>query len=120
MNTQRAVLLLLRFGVAFAFLFPPLNAFLDPYSWIGYFPGFLMDIVPDMVLLHVVGIVEIIIGLWILSGRKIFIPSVAATAMLLLIVLFNLSDFQVLFRDLSIAAMALALALMSRPKSVAS
>lgn len=108
---------LLRLGVAFSFLFPPVNAFLDPYAWVGYFPAFIPDAMPEMVLLHVFGLIEVIIGLWLLSGRKIFIPSVAATALLALIVLFNLGDFQVLFRDVSIAFAALALAIAHRPKT---
>lgn len=116
MNTTRAVNLLLRTGVAFAFLFPALNAFFDPYSWIGYFPTFLTGTFPDTILLHLFGLVEIVIGLWILSGRKIFIPSLVATGMLALIVLLNLSDFQVLFRDVSIMVMAFALTLLNRPE----
>lgn len=106
---------LLRLGVAFAFLFPPANAFLDPYSWIGYFPSFMHGFLPDMVLLHTFGLVEVVIGLWILSGRRIFIPCLAAAAMLLVIVAFNLADFQILFRDVSIALAALALAAAHRP-----
>lgn len=107
--------LLLRIGTALAFLFPPLDAFLNPFSWVGYIPSFMRDIAPEMVLLHVFGIVEIILAVWILSGRKIFWPSIAATAFLVLIVLFNANDFEVLFRDLSIAAMTLALAIAHRP-----
>lgn len=108
--------LLLRLGVAFAFLYPPVNAIIDPYAWVGYFPSFVRDIGSEMLILHVFGLIEVIIGLWILSGRKIFLPSVAATVALLGIVVFNLGDFQVLFRDLSIAAMSLALALLHRPQ----
>jgi uncharacterized membrane protein YphA (DoxX/SURF4 family) len=115
MNTERAISLLLRLGVAFAFLFPALNAFLDPYAWIGYFPPFLMGILPDELLLHGFGILEILLALWILSGRRIFIPSLVATVMLFAIVLFNLRDFQVLFRDIPIAFMALILTLQHRP-----
>jgi hypothetical protein len=114
---MRTTDLLLRLGVSLAFLFPALNAFIDPYSWIGYFPTFLKDLGPEMFLLHAFGILEIAIGLWILSGKRIFLPSIAATALLVLIVLFNLADFQVLFRDLSIAAMSLALAVMHRPRA---
>lgn len=109
---------LLRLGVAFAFLYPPVNAFLDPYAWIGYFPIFMQGIIPDMALLHLFGLVEVIIGLWILSGRRIFIPSVVATALLLAIVVLNLGDFQILFRDVSIALAALALAIQHRPKHI--
>jgi len=107
--------LLLRLATAFAFLFPALDAFLNPFSWVGYIPGFARGILPEMVLLHGFGILEIILAVWILSGRRIFWPSVAATVILLLIVVLNLNDFEVLFRDLSLAGMTLALAVMHRP-----
>lgn len=113
---MRTADLLLRLGVAFAFLYPPINAVLDPYSWIGYFPSFLKDIAPEMLLLHTFGLLEVALGLWILSGKRIFYPSLAAAGILLAIVAVNLGDFQVLFRDLSIAAAALALAAMRRPR----
>ncbi len=106
--------LVLRLGVAFAFLYPPIDALSSPDSWIGYFPGFMHGIVPDLVLLHGFGLVEVVIALWILSGWRIFWPSLAAAAMLGAIVVFDYSSFEVLFRDLSIAASALALALFSR------
>lgn len=114
----RAAYLLLRVGAAFAFLYPPLAALLgDPYSWIGYFPSFTRGYLDEMVMLHLFGVIEVLIGLWILSGVRIFIPSVIATAMLLAIVAFNLPQFDVLFRDLSIAALTLSLALMHAPRS---
>lgn len=114
MAVSRSVDIFLRLGVAFAFLFPPINAVFDPYSWIGYFPGFVRDIAPGLGILHVFGIIEVVLGLWILSGRRVFVPSVIAAALLFLIVLMNLNDFQVLFRDISVAFMALALAVMHR------
>ena len=106
---------LLRAGVALTFLYPPLDALVDPYSWLGYFPHFLQGILPDMVLLHSFGAVEVVLALWILSGKYIFWPSVAATCMLLAIVIFNIPDFPILFRDVSIACMSGALALMHSP-----
>jgi uncharacterized membrane protein YphA (DoxX/SURF4 family) len=112
MTTERLAYLVLRAGAAFAFLYPPVAAFYTPDSWIGYFPAFTRGVVPDQVLLHGFGIVEVIIGLWILSGKKIFIPSILATLMLLAIVFFNWGGFEVVFRDLSIAALTLGLAIM--------
>jgi len=103
--------MVLRAGVAFAFLYPAVNAVFEPFTWIGYFPPFLRGIVPDPVLLHTFGALEIVIALWILSGWRIFWPSAAATALLLSIVIFDFNSFEVLFRDVSIAAAALALAL---------
>src|SRR3989344_5514803 len=113
MSSERYGNLALRIGLAFAFLYPPLNALTDPNAWIGYFPVFVKGYVPDEVLLHAFGVVEILLALWILSGWRIFWPSLIAFGMLLGIVVFNLGNFQVLFRDISIAAMALALAMIS-------
>lgn len=107
--------LFLRLGTALALLFPAIDAFLNPYSWVAYVPQLFGGIVPDMVMLHTFGIIEIVLGVWILSGRRIFWPSVAATVLILLVVLFNLGDFEVLYRDLAIAAMTFALAIAHRP-----
>lgn len=109
--------LVLRAGLAFAFLYPPLNALADPNSWIGYFPPFMRGIVPDPVLLHSFGAVEVVIALWILSGWRIFWPSLVAAIILLSIVVFDPSEFQVVFRDLSIASIAVALAITARNAS---
>lgn len=116
-SAARTAYLLLRLGAGFAFLYPPLSAlFGDPYTWFGYFPTFVQGYVPDMVLLHAFGVVEVVIGLWILSGYKIFVPALIMTAMLVGIVVFNLSQIDVVFRDLSIACMTFALALMNLPQ----
>jgi len=111
MNTRNYADIVLRVGVAFAFLYPPFAAISDPYSWIGYFPPFVQGIVPDLVLLHGFGIIGVALALWILSGWKVFYPALAATAMLVLIVVLNGAQFDIVFRDLSIAAGTLALAL---------
>ena len=113
MNAEKVANIALRVGVAFTFLYPPVNALVDPYAWIGYFPLFVRGYLPDEVLLHAFGVVEVVIALWILSGWRIFWPSVAATAMLLGIVAFNMPNFQVLFRDLAIAAMPFSLAVIN-------
>ena len=104
--------LTLRIGTAFAFLYPPIAAVSDPISWFGYFPHFLQTLpIDSLVLLHGFGIIEVVIALWILSGKYIRIPAAIATAMLVAIVVFNMSNFDVVFRDLAIACMTLALAL---------
>jgi uncharacterized membrane protein YphA (DoxX/SURF4 family) len=115
MTRERAADWVMRIGLAFAFIYPPLNAIADPNSWIGYFPSFLHGIVPDPLLLHSFGVVEIIIALWILWGRYIFWPAALACIMLVAIVVFNIAQMQVVFRDLSIAATALYLALRNLP-----
>ena len=110
MTKEEVSYLFLRVGVAFAFIYPAVSAYFNPLSWVGFFPAFVLNIFPnDTFLLQMFGISEIIIALWILSGKKIFIPSILATVYLLLIVAFNGQIFDVVFRDIPIALMALAL-----------
>jgi uncharacterized membrane protein YphA (DoxX/SURF4 family) len=112
MKTEKLADFVLRAGLAFAFLYPPYAAWKDPPAWLAYFPPFMHGWVPPEILLHSFGALEVLLAIWILSGWRIFWPCIIAAAMLLGIVLFNTPEFSVLFRDLSIAAMALALAFM--------
>lgn len=108
--------LVLRAGLAFALLYPPLAAIADPVSWAAYFPAFVHALpVPTIVLLHAFGVLEAALALWILSGWRIRTPAALTALMLVGIVAFNWSQLDVLFRDLSFAALALALALWPAP-----
>lgn len=120
MTAPKAVDLVLRVGLAFALLYPPLNALGDPNAWVGYFPQFMRGIVDDTVLLHGFGLLEVVLALWVLSGVKVWLPALVTAALLVGIVAFNIPEFQVLFRDVSIAALALALALMHYPRHTGS
>lgn len=103
---------MLRIGAAFAFLYPSIVAVFDPVSWLGYFPHFIFALpIDSFVLLHGFGIIEIVLALWMLSGWRIRIPALLMTVMLFAIVAFNLAQIDIVFRDLSIAALTLALAL---------
>jgi len=53
--------------------------------------------------------VDVIIAVWILSGEKIFLPSLAATVLLLLIAAFNFSLIEIVVRDISLALVAATL-----------
>ncbi|HEU4677571.1 MAG TPA: hypothetical protein VFS75_02525 [Candidatus Paceibacterota bacterium] len=118
MATSNVTNVLLRVALAFAFLYPPVSAYLAPYDWIGYFPQFVHGIVSDTVLLSLWGLLEVGIGLWILSGKRIALPSVIAAILLALIVLFNLAQMEVVFRDVSLALAALARAGANRRTSM--
>ncbi|MDZ4226050.1 MAG: hypothetical protein U1C66_00995 [Patescibacteria group bacterium] len=116
MHYSRTVDIILRAGLAFSLLYPPVNAAIDPASWIGYFPQFTRGIIDDQLLLHLFGVVEVGLAFWILSGWKIWLPALATAGLLVGIVVFNIPQFQVLFRDVPIAALALALALIHYPR----
>lgn len=109
---EQKILLMLRIGLAFSLFYAALSSLIDPMSWIGYFPQFVRDLAPSEALLTGgFSFVQLVVGGWILSGKQIFIPSVMAVVMLLGIILFNVSQMAVIFRDVSILFMALALAL---------
>lgn len=107
---------LLRVGVAIAFIYPAISAWFAPFAWIGYLPGFALDLAGahEMILLHAFGVFEILIGLWVLFGKRIFIPSVIATGTLTIIIVLHANQMDVIFRDIPIALMALSLALKHR------
>lgn len=106
--------LMLRAGLAFSFLYPPIAAYFDPMSWVGYLPYFMRGVVPDEILLHGFGVIEIVLALWLLSGVRAHIPALIMAVILIAIVILNPGNFPVLFRDLSIVAMAIAVFLLSR------
>lgn len=106
--------LLLRVALAGAFLYPAIAALITPAAWLGYFPHFVLGILPDTVLILVWSLLEVVLAFWILSGKKIFVPSIIACVMLVAIVVFNLSLLDILFRDVALALVALYLALTAR------
>lgn len=108
--------LLLRIGLAFSFLYAAIAAYFDPFSWIGFFPSFAHTLIPnDALLLGLFGCVETLVALWLLSGWRIFLPSIAAALLLFGIVIFNWGALDILFRDVSLGFMALALAVQNYP-----
>jgi hypothetical protein len=109
---------LLRVAIAFAFMYPAVDATMHPDAWLGFFPPFVLALIPSSLALSVWSLIGAAIALWILSGKNIFLPSLAATVALVLIVGFNFSLMEIVFRDVALAFVALALALDSYKKGV--
>lgn len=108
--------ILLRVGVAIAFVYPAVEASFYPDAWVGFFPLWMRDLsLDDTLMLHLFGASEILIALWILIGKKIFIPSILASGYLLLIIVLNWKFMDLLFRDIAILAIPFSLAIMNYP-----
>jgi len=112
------VALLLRAGLAFSFIYPAISAVFDPYAWVGYFPVFVTALLGDhsFTLLHVWGVFEIALALWVLFGVRIFIPCIIMAVALVAVILTNLAQFPILFRDVPIALIAIAVAITNKKK----
>lgn len=109
----------MRLAVAFAFLYPAVAAWSDPYSWIGYFPGFLLELAGsnELLLLHGWGAIEVILALWVLFAVRVYVPGILMALALLAVIVANPGQFPILFRDISIALAALSLALVNWQKT---
>lgn len=108
--------LFLRIGLAVAFFYPAVASLLEPQNWIGFFPMFLRAVIPDQALLYLFSGYEIILGLWLLSEKKLFVSSLVSFATLTGILVFNLGALDIVFRDIGLAFSALALVLGTEPK----
>lgn len=107
-SSRKNALLFLKLGVAFAFLYPAFSAFSDPALWVGYVPAWIETFIPRETFLVLFSLFEILVALGVLFLNKTF-PSLVAGIILISIVIFNPSEFPIIFRDVSIAGMAFAL-----------
>jgi len=112
LNITRAQLspLLLRIGLAIVFLYAAVNSLMHPEQWVGYLPSFLQKMNDATSLLKVFAILEILLSLWLLSGKFIRYAALIAALMFIGIILAQPGDLTITFRDIGLMFMALALA----------
>lgn len=113
MDKKKIGILLLRLGLAFVFIYAGVGTLIAPDSWVGYFPSFLKKMVGESLLLKAHGTLDILIGLWLLSGVQLFYSSLASALLLAGIVIFNFGVMDVVFRDIGLALASLALTFLS-------
>lgn len=101
---------LLRLGLAFVFLYAAISAFRHPYEWVGYLPTFFAKSFAATTVLRAFEVVEILLAIWLLSGRYLRYAGLLAAAMLVGIVVLNPTQLIITFRDVGLALTALALA----------
>lgn len=103
------VSLILRIALASVFLYAAISSFISPNDWIGYMPSFMRGIVPDSLLLGGFSMLEIVLSLWLLSGRNMIDASLVSAALLGGIVVLNPALLPITFRDIGLFIAALAL-----------
>jgi len=104
---------LLRIGLVLVFLYAAIAAILDPFSWIGFFPQWLRGILPTDFLLAAFSVYQSFLGLWLISRFKTFYAAIFSVGTVFAIIFFNIGDLDVVFRDVAILFMALALAFLN-------
>lgn len=112
MNTKAHIIL--KLGVAFAFLYSAVSSLVDPSAWIGFAPQWIEIVLPKELFLMFFSLFEIALAGALLILKRPFYPAILAAATLFGIVLFNIGALDIVFRDISIGLAALALAMMSK------
>ena len=115
MHKEKIAYLFLCYGIAFSFFYAAYSAFMTPSSWIGFIPDFFSFVSKELLLKVHIGF-NFLLGLWLISGKKTVWSAGVAAVALLSIVLFNLGQFDIMFRDLTIACACVALALLNLDK----
>ncbi len=105
---------ILEFGIAFSFFYAAISSFINPSLWSGFFPSFLERIIPAKIFLPIFSVYEILLGIWLVSNKKIFYAAILSALTMAGIVAFNLQGMDVVFRDVTIFFAALALAVLTR------
>ncbi|MBI2146736.1 hypothetical protein HYU22_05345 [Candidatus Woesearchaeota archaeon] len=103
----------LRLAIAVPFLYAAIAALLQPEAWIGFIPGWVQAFIPANLLLPGFSIYEIVLSLWLLSGKKVVYSASVAAVTLALITITNLTVLDIVFRDIGLILAAVALAVLS-------
>lgn len=105
---------ILRVGLAIVFLYAAISSFLVPESWVGFFPAWMRDMMPANYLLMLFSLYELALALWLLSGKKAFSAAIFSAMTLAAIITTNLTLLDIVFRDVAILFMAIALVMLSK------
>jgi hypothetical protein len=79
-------------------------------------PQFLRRLIDGNLLLNAFSVYELGLALWLISEKKTFYAALLAAATLAAIVITNITQLEIIFRDIAILFSALALAVLTREK----
>ncbi|MEK7554477.1 MAG: DoxX family membrane protein [Patescibacteria group bacterium] len=117
MDSIRLPSFLLRTGIALTLLYAATASFLDPNSWIGYLPAWMRSIIPAEPLLIAFSLFEIALGLWLISGKHARYAGALAALTMFGITITNITNLDIVFRDIGLLAAALAIVALHRKES---
>jgi len=115
-NKYILISFLLRVGLAITFFYAGISSFLSSTNWIGFVPNFIGLIISKEIFLMIFSGYQIILGIGLLFDYKTFALSILSSATLFLILFVNIINLEILFRDIAILFMALALISLSYKK----
>jgi uncharacterized membrane protein YphA (DoxX/SURF4 family) len=111
-NKNKVASQLLRVGLAIVFLYAAIFSLKNPNEWIGYVPTYLAKGLSVGAILKLVSIVQIVLAVWLISGKYLRYAAALAALMLAVIIVTNWSQLYITFRDIGLLFMALALVIL--------
>lgn len=111
MPNIRLVSFILRAGLGVVFLFAAIDAFLSPEIWKSYIPEYFIPRDSSLadIFLILFSVFQIGLAFWVWSGWRLRESSIVATLTLSAIIIANITQLQIVFRDIAILALAIAL-----------
>lgn len=106
--------IVLRIGLAFVFGYAVSAFLMGASDWSQYYPQWASNILPTDIFLIFFSIFEVILVIWLLSGKWVFAAAWIAAATIFLLTAVNLDLFNILFRNVAIFSAAVALILLSK------
>lgn len=116
MEKKSLISFFLRLAISIPFLYAAIAAFLTPESWIGFLPGWIGSIMPAEIALGAFSVYQMVLSLWLLSGKWLQYSSILASATLLGITVFNLGALDIVFRDVGLLLASIALTVLAHER----
>jgi len=113
-SRQGLVSFFLRIGLAAVFLYAAVASFMDPDTWATFLPTFMGEMVPLKTLLFAFSAYELVLAAALLLDKYVFQVAVLSALTMIGILVTNAAGMDVLFRDVAIMFMALALAALKK------
>lgn len=110
LKSKQLTPLLLRAGLSIVFLYAAISSFVNPQDWVGFLPHFLTDRIAGDTLLKFFSLYEITLAAWLISGVYVRWAALLCALTLAGIIVFNMRQFPITFRDLALVFAALGLA----------
>ncbi len=103
---------LINLGLAITLLYAGIMAFLHPFDWIGFVPDWVTRFGTSRELaLHLHSVAEIILGLWLLSNKKVkWVGLLTALDIAVIMLVSGTGLLLITFRDFGLLFMAIYLA----------
>ncbi|HKU18796.1 MAG TPA: MauE/DoxX family redox-associated membrane protein [Candidatus Saccharimonadales bacterium] len=110
-----AAVWLLRLGLGFVFLYAGVSSLQHPLVWVGFIPNALTHAVAATTALKILAVAQLLLAAWLCSGKWTRYAAVVAVLMLAGIVVANMANLITTFRDVGLAAAAVALFFLEKP-----